>query len=683
MRLSIAYSLFSTALGLLLIVAHVGATTASRGGGGGAFSDRTYGSTAGQLLPGAAYVTISNGSNVISCSGSLISPSLILTAAHCFYTVNWFAASSVLSNGASPTISVNLTLTDGRSVLLSTIDYVIHPQFDLQSIYFTPGFCTPILQCPASPLSTLRLSASTSDSCWKLYYDAALILLPMSVSNAPVLLYDQGVWVPSVGQTLSGYGYGITPTRATADGTQQEISLSVLANCSSVNPCNLDSKSQLCVNSTTSSTCLGDSGGPLIQPSTQTVVGIVSFAVERACTLQPTLYSRVSALAPWIKSTISPTRSVSSPYVLTASLLLSGMPYSAWQSAASCFATAFVAALARDTSMTPSWAGAVIASGPVVQRWQIQLLNVSGSASGTRVDILSASFSNSTFPADLAALNTTLRSAYVTGGNNTYLLATLRGWAGIPPTASVSVLTVSAVSSNAQLAATFVPYATLPVATSCTTSSGSQRPPSPPSPPSAVMSASTNTLIIAVVCSIGGCVVLLAIALLTRRCLQRPAGSSEKPPADLERAWAPLKSVESTARAPMTGKAQSPRQSAEQGWGSLVATQMPQLQATQRPPWQAAAPLIPSPADPVALLAAKFAVGKKVKIQNLAPETGLNNAKGVVEAVLGPQMRRISVLERQSGNRREFDVNVVNLRGEVARKRLVGEPVDMIPALKL
>jgi hypothetical protein len=83
------------------------------------------------------------------------------------------------------------------------------------------------------------------------------------------------------------------------------------------------------------------------------------------------------------------------------------------------------------------------------------------------------------------------------------------------------------------------------------------------------------------------------------------------------------------------------------------------------------------------LLAAKFAVGKKVKIQNLAPETGLNNAKGVVEAVLGPQMRRISVLERQSGNRREFDVNVVNLRGEVARKRLVGEPVDMIPALKL
>lgn len=65
---------------------------------------------------------------------------------------------------------------------------------------------------------------------------------------------------------------------------------------------------QVCAGGAGSSTCLGDSGGPLacLDNGVWVLEGITSFGFSKECfPFQPSVYTRVSSLVNWIHSIIS------------------------------------------------------------------------------------------------------------------------------------------------------------------------------------------------------------------------------------------------------------------------------------------------------------------------------------------------------------------------------------------
>jgi hypothetical protein len=175
----------------------------------------------------------SSGSQAGSCTGTVIAPRAILTAAHCLQ---------------APAASINVFLGTGPQQTTST--FAAHPSW--------------------------RESNSTA-------YDVGVVLMPADIGRAafPLLLSRDG----RVGETAILAGWGKDAAGATS--TLRAGSATI----TSVSPLTL----QTTYTTTAASVCQGDSGGPILlqESGTWTVAGVISANSTLACSYGDNFYANL------------------------------------------------------------------------------------------------------------------------------------------------------------------------------------------------------------------------------------------------------------------------------------------------------------------------------------------------------------------------------------------------------
>ena len=203
--------------------------------------------TGGALDPGdPSVVAIIGAKGPLDCSGTLVSPYLVLTAGHCT-TADVVQGGSVVigSSLASPAATVPIARA------------VPHPQFD-------PGSLTN---------------------------DVGLLVLASAASPAPAAL---GASAPTVGGAVEIVGWGVASADASIDGKKRQGTTTITTVAATT----------FAVSAAPSQPCSGDSGGPAFSSAggSASVVGVTSHG-DVGC-VQGATYTRVDA---YLASFIQPT----------------------------------------------------------------------------------------------------------------------------------------------------------------------------------------------------------------------------------------------------------------------------------------------------------------------------------------------------------------------------------------
>ncbi len=202
--------------------------------------------TGGALDTGDPSVVAIVGAKGLDCTGTLVSPYLVLTAGHCT-TADIVQGGSVVigSSLAAPAASIPIARA------------VPHPQFDLGS----------------------------------LTNDVALLVLASAASPTPVAL---GTSAPAVGESVEIVGWGVTSADASIDGKKRQGTTSITAVAATT----------FAVSAAPSQPCSGDSGGPALSSAggSASIVGVTSHG-DVGC-VQGATYTRVDA---YLASFIQPT----------------------------------------------------------------------------------------------------------------------------------------------------------------------------------------------------------------------------------------------------------------------------------------------------------------------------------------------------------------------------------------
>ena len=201
------------------------------------------------------------------CSGSLIAPTWVLTAAHCVKTLH--EGDLVVFAG-----SYNL-LQPGRLVPIATNGIIRNENYNNSETY--PLYDVALLKL-ASPISDLKTIALADESAEKAH---------SSTSNAII-----SGW----GDTSEGSGSGSDDLLYTRVGIMEYSACNAKYNGSIT-------QDMVCATKANADTCQGDSGGPLIITDAQNnwyEEGIVSWGIGCAQAGFPGVYVRVPTFVSWI-----------------------------------------------------------------------------------------------------------------------------------------------------------------------------------------------------------------------------------------------------------------------------------------------------------------------------------------------------------------------------------------------
>ncbi len=211
------------------------------------------------------------------CGGSLISTTVVLTAAHCVDSLN------------PGDIDVAVGATH-----LSSITH--DDRIGVAAIALHPAWVGGVVET-----------------------DLALLLLTASVADAPIIPLETALTEPTLHRPLLAFGWGFTDADRTAlfDGLQSAAVLALTdpattaangyATCLVVDP-----SDDFCVGGATTGICQGDSGGPVLGETSPgsaqyEVVGVASYGPVSQC-MHPTLADAAQAVSPhlsWIDSILA------------------------------------------------------------------------------------------------------------------------------------------------------------------------------------------------------------------------------------------------------------------------------------------------------------------------------------------------------------------------------------------
>lgn len=236
-------------------------------------------------FPYAVYVeanyTVGSTPTGFACTGSLIAPTLVLTAGHCVFDENSgrVLSPSVYTLALGVTDLTSVPAADKRSVS-AVVPYPYDNQDTLQ------GDAAILVLSQAAPSGAVPIAvASTADA-------------PLYAAGLPVTML----------------GWGVTSSAPDAPGPAilQTATASVQSNatCNAAGARSFHPGFDLCTANPgyTPSTCNGDSGSPLVEntPGGPVEIGITSYGIG-ACATSPDYFVRVSSIQSWIASVIAGT----------------------------------------------------------------------------------------------------------------------------------------------------------------------------------------------------------------------------------------------------------------------------------------------------------------------------------------------------------------------------------------
>jgi Trypsin len=228
--------------------------------------------------PYVAYIRADTGGNTYAtCTGSVIAPTIILTAAHCAFN---------LTTGAALSASAFSVVTGQTNV-----PTIPAPPPNVTAVHVYPYYNAATFQGDAA---ILVLATPTA---------APAIALATAASGA---LYAAGQPV-----SYAGWGETVADVSSSTPSQLQSGNAGILANATCAAAVAFHPGFTLCVAGPNyvPAVCHGDSGGPLVVSSAAGVVqiGITSYGSKTGCGVAPDYFTRVSSVQTWIASAIAGT----------------------------------------------------------------------------------------------------------------------------------------------------------------------------------------------------------------------------------------------------------------------------------------------------------------------------------------------------------------------------------------
>jgi len=223
-------------------------------------------------IPWQALLIVGDGDQRALCSGALITPTVIASAAHCLQGVSPGSVKAWLG------VSRLSEAKDAGARRVAGI--VVHPGFDARSL--------------TNDIALVQLAEPVD-----LTAGPRLIALPFG--------QDPATW-PAAGSpaTISGWGATVTDGRESDQLLRGDVQVlaAPTSPCGQYGPA-FNSSSLICggLPSGAVDTCQGDSGGPftVVANGVPVLAGLTSNGVECASAVYPGLYTRLTTYLPWIQ----------------------------------------------------------------------------------------------------------------------------------------------------------------------------------------------------------------------------------------------------------------------------------------------------------------------------------------------------------------------------------------------